>query len=257
MNINDWISSYHGMELDPIARPDWRGNENGILFLVYYFYLKDILGTLTDEDIKTYQQIVINLRTYDENSNQIRGLFDRGAKESLNPDKESIRTISHDNLSAISLFSKMLEHSGLAYHKEIADYGREHFWRFDNVYPDKPRWSRIQHPRDIVFWSYIDGKIWSNFFMWFVILNCFISCFSKEKDSQGRYVTSGRLLTFLRLYPYKNKLWGRLTWKICTYAVNKRFQNGWLEVFNIYFGNPEHPINLLAKEAYEKKKELF
>jgi hypothetical protein len=163
-----WISMYHGMELDPIARNDWRGNENGILFLSEWLIFKHFNGELTHEDIEDFISIVEGLRTFDKDGKQIEGLYDRGAGESLRFRQEGrqdeLRTISHDNLTAIACFSKLI---GLDYHKDIFWHGLKNMWRFDNAYPEKPRWGRIQHPRDMIFWSYL-GAPW--YLKWIAIL---------------------------------------------------------------------------------------
>ncbi len=66
-----------------------------------------------------------------------------------------------------------------------------------------------------------------------------------------------KLLAFMKLYTLRKKWFGKLTWKICTYFINKHFDEGWKFVFNFYFKNQEHPINLLANKIYEENKEIF
>lgn len=279
MNIDEkqWISDFHGMELDPVAEKEKRHNENGILFLAEYYYLKHAMGELTHGDIAQFQIIVENITSYDKDGNKIPGLYDRGAGESLWEDKDSIRTISHDNLSAIAGFSYLLRKEGLAYHKKIAAHGRKNFWRFDNVYPEKPRWGRIMHPRDIVYWSYLDGKFWAKFMIWYPILEMAFSCWkgkegrprlhekvitffkTRKWPKTDRYVvpTSGKLMTFARLYPMKDKFIGKLGWKLCSWLVERNWPTGWKGVFNYYYRNQNHPINLRANKIAEKNKRIF
>jgi len=79
-----WINMTHGLELEPISLPSApRGNENGILFLVVYYTLKELRGELTSDDVNTFCQIVENLETYNPNTlTKIHGLYDRGGSES-------------------------------------------------------------------------------------------------------------------------------------------------------------------------------
>ena len=273
MSEEKWISEYHGMELQPVAEPDKRHNENGILFLSYYYTLKYILGKLRHSDIAKFQIITENITTYRADGNKIQGLYDRGAGESMLK-KEDIRTISHDNLTAIACFSKLMESEGLAYHKKIREHGSKNMWRFDNVYPEKPRWSRLMHPRDVVFWSYISGQFWAKLFIWYPILEMIYTCY-RMKEGRPRlhekfinfiktrkwqktetYLvpTSGKLLSFLRLISIKDKFVGKISWRICSWLISKNFSNGWVDVFQIYFQEKDHPINKLARKAKEEGK---
>ena len=101
-----WISMYNGMELSPDALPDRRGNENGILFLAEFYMLKEMLGLLTEDDKSKFRDICIKLQSYRKVGEQVPGMFDRGAGESLIHEGEALRTPSHDNMTAISAFSK-------------------------------------------------------------------------------------------------------------------------------------------------------
>ena len=277
INEKEWISEFHGMELDPIADDSKRDNENGILFLAEYYYLKHLQGEMTHADIAKFQIITENIAARDKDGEKIRGLYDRGAGESLWEDKEKIRTISHDNLTAIAGFSYLFRKDGLAYHKQIAAHGRKNLWRFDNVYPEKPRWARFMHPRDIVYWSYLDGKLWAKFMIWYPILEMIYSCYEAKEGrprlhekvlhffktgkwlKTERYIipTSGKLMTFARMYPIKDKFIGKIGWKICSYFISKNFSNGWKEVFNIYYRNPENLIKQRVNKQYEKNKRIF
>lgn len=275
MDIKQWISSYHGMELQPVAEDDRRHNENGILFLTEYLFFKDINGELTHGDKFLHALIVDKLRTYSE-VGRFEGLFDRGAGESLNQDKDSIRTISHDNITAISCFNYLFADNKDRCEK-IRKHGVSNFWRFDNAYPSNPRWSRIMHPRDIVFWSYLGGSFISKFFIWYPILECMYSCFKKNEYTISRtqqlwkllttlkwekrefkYIhTSGKCLSFIRLYALKDKFIGKIGWKVCSFLVKRSFEDGWRGVFNYYFKNQDHPINITINNIYDKNKDIM
>jgi hypothetical protein len=267
-NEESYIDPSCGLELDPDTIPNQRQNENAILFLTLYYFLKQINSDLDYRDLDTYRQIIDNIRTYGDSGLQIAGLYDRGAGESLNSNKDSIRTISHDNLTAIACFSKLMEFYDFREHKDIKNHGEQSLWRFDNAYPGKPRWSRIQHPRDIIFWSYLGKSLWAKPLIWYPMLECILACWSVSVTKPDLFTkmitwmktrewpqsktilleTSGKLLAFVRLYVVKDKWWGRLTWKICTYLINKRAKRTWAEIFHWYFSNTDHPINQIVNE---------
>jgi hypothetical protein len=276
INEKEWISEFHGMELDPIADDSKRGNENGILFYSQFLYLKHIQGDLTHADIAKFQIITENLRSYDKDGKKIMGLYDRGAGESLWADKERIRTISHDNLSAIAGFSYLFKDEGLSEHKKVAAHGRKNFWRFDNVYPENPRWGRIMHPRDIIYWSYLAGRWWAKIAIFWVMIEAIISCAEAEEDrprihekvihffKTGKWLpkshtvipTSGKLMVFARFYPIRDKFVVKLTWRICSWLVEKNF-GSWQNVFHIYYKNPNNPIRKRLDKIVEKNKRIF
>ncbi len=133
------------------------------------------------------------------------------------------------------------------------------------------------HPRDIVYWSYLAGKLWAKFMIWYPILEMIWSC-SKKKEPRPRlhekilhfiktrkwqkterYIvpTSGKLMTFARLYPIKDTFCGKIGWRICSWFIAKNFEGGWKEVFHLYYKNPVNPINLRVKKQYEKNKRIF
>lgn len=153
-DLIDYISLYHGIQFHKNSF-SLRDNENGILFL---FWSLVLLGRSYNKNIrKFWKPIVNNLRSFDSKGNIILGLYDRGMGESKEK-KEEIRTISHDNITAIAAWDKKEA-------KNIVRHGWRNLWRFDNAYPEKPRWSRIQHPRDIIIWSCYAGHAWAAFFL--------------------------------------------------------------------------------------------
>jgi len=268
-----WIDLTHGMELEPDQNPNQRDQENGILTLVVYYYLKDSLGKLTEEDVNTFKIIVDRLRTYDNEGARYEGLFDRGAGESLKYSQEEkeqgkLRTISHDNLTAIASFSYFCN---LDIHKHIVDHGKKHFWRFDNVFPEKPRWSRIMLPRDIIYWSFLNKSLISKFFLWWFYVEILFSCLKKThrrptlfqriralfpgyKLSGYRAVgsdTSGKHLTFVRLYPLmcRGYLSAWAVWYLCEYICSWHWKEGFFYVFKNRY-REDHPVRILAEKVF-------
>lgn len=245
--MDNWIDISHGMELNPDLEPNLRQNENGILFLGHLILLKVATNTLTIDDINQVELIIQNLEAYDSNGKKINGLYDRGSEESLASSEHFVpaanrRSISHDNLTAISRLASLFK---LRYAKDIAAYGLNHCMRYDNCYPDKPRWERIQHPRDYFFWLWEGGyKLLA--LPWYPIFffSNLISCFTPQQE------TSGKLLMFNRLFLQKTWLL-RFNWAICNYVLKKKYGENWLEqVTAIYFyQRSDNPIRILAKEV--------
>lgn len=256
MNINEsrWINPTHGMELHPDINTGNRQNENGILFLAEYEFLKYELSQMFGSDVSIFNAIAKNLRTYKPNGvDRYEGLFDRGSGESLTIPKEEMRTISHDNITAIVAFSAMFH---LGYHEAVFKHGKRNFWRFDNVYPEAPRWSRIMHPRDIIHWSRLGGGVigkslaWS--FMWLFYVSQIWSALDKS-DKNGNINTSGPLLIFVRLFPLRRKsIVARGVWWLCQKIRKFYHKREYDFMFEYYFNDEQHPNRLLAKEVFTK-----
>lgn len=252
--LNKWISDYHGMELTPIAEVGERHNENGVLFFAEYLILKFIKGQLVNSDIARFQTIVENITAYSSPSSRVKGLYDRGAGESLWDNKSSIRKISHDNITAISAISRLFESEGLAYHKDIAIHGVKWQMRYDNRYPKSPEWifkkyndqydtSFQYHPRDWFFWLHSYYKIAWLFFPFFFIANV-VTCLTPKEETSGKWLMFVRLETGSR--------WSRLMMvnkKICYWILRKKYGDDFIDkMAQIYFwqrGNS--PIRKLTK----------
>ena len=245
----DWINPFHGMELHAGFNPNSRGNENGILFLVEYYILKEVLNSLSIHD--TYyvlRGIIDNLRAQNPDGTIIPGLYNRGKGESLTIPADRRRTISHDNITAISVMSRYF---GLEYHKDIGKYLLKNCMRLDNAYPEKPRWSRIQHPRDCFFWLFNAGGIYKLisyiFFPIFFIANI-VTCLSSENGKYSPEAASGKLMMFTRLeLGSRYSLLMRFNRFICYNIMKIRYGKSWIsKIANIYYVDPEHPIRLVA-----------
>lgn len=266
------------MEKLPIAVDYKRFNENGILLLAVYFFLKEESGErLTPEDKALFNEIVRNLRTHKADGTRFLGLYDRGSAESVNVPEDKRRTISHDNISSIAAFSHCYD---LPYHMCIYQHGVDNKWRFDNIYPDKPRISRTMHPRDIIYWSRLGGgKIGKSIawcFMWVFYLSQIYSCYKqykvrpslwhklREKFTSYKYTgntskgfsSSGKQLAYMRIYPLRKVSWvARCVWWACEKIVDR--YGGFDYVFEHYYDNdhfsdhnPDHPIIKLAKRTF-------
>lgn len=273
---DQYISEFHGMEKLPIAVDYKRFNENGVVLLSAYVFMKNELKDYTENDKIIYNTIIRNLRTYRKDGTRFQGLFDRGAQES----KESPTTdISHDNISSIAAYSYFAD---LPYHLSIYQHGVENKWRFDNAQPEDPRWSRLMHPRDIIYWSRLGGgKIGKSIawcFMWFFYLSQIHACWKKWKvrpslwhklrekftsykyqgNTSKGYSSSGKQMAFIRMYPLLKVSWvARLVWKLCVKLVDGHDRGGFAHVFDHYYDNdhfsdhnPDHPLIHMAKKVF-------
>lgn len=246
-----FINLSHGMELDSIeSNHEYRHNENGILFLVEYYILKYIRKELKSSDLIIFNKIVKNIQTCNINGNKIKGLYDRGEGESQIGHKwykvpEKRRDISHDNLTAISVFSSFFNKS---YSKDIARYAIKQQFRFDNCYPEKPRWFQCfkAHPRDWFCYLWHGGwpyRLISYPFFPIFFGACIVSCLSEYGNS------SGKLLWFTRLALTRERsLLHRLTWVFYKKLMRRKYGDNWLyKVFCIYINKtPDHPLRKLS-----------
>ncbi len=246
-----WISDFHGLELSPDADAARRGNENGILFLAEYYMLKDMLGELTQRDKDRFRDICESLQSCSSDGAVARGVFDRGAGESRTH-QPNPRTPSHDNLTAIACFS--FKH-GLRFHRDIATRGRKTCWRFDNHDTERPRWNRIQHPRDVILWDYIGAGGWlATLLLPLLVVILLEECFRLYKYRNGNRMlgTDGKLLTFVRIYHTKDRSWV-LRWcgLLCHLMLRWRWGDDYfVRIFAVYFHqDPMHPCNVLARRV--------
>lgn len=220
-----------------------RDNENGVLFYLEYIMIKEAAGLPIDEDIAAFKQIVEVIRTYENSNTRVMGLYDRGAGESLNPDKDAIRVISHDNLTAISAFDQRYGDGSEAEH--IAKWGIPCLL-YDNAYPRSQRIKTIQWPTDVMFWAMCSKNFWLKLItcpmFGLFLLRCFISNLDKP-DS-----TSGKLLNFVRFYSFKDKnIFMKLMWKGYAAMMRRQYGPNWVNaLMTIYFQNPAHPNRLLS-----------
>lgn len=246
INQEDWINPSHGLALFKGNTNTERDNENGILFLAELFIIKDMLGILTQEDLKIFSDITKDLQAYKSIDTQVEGVYDRGAGESLfaalKGEQNKLRTISHDNLTAISAFSHKYK---LPFAKHIAKYGLKHFMIYNNRYPDTIKFANAQwHPRDLFFWLWSAGGIYRALSLPFLpifIGASIVTCYGELSD------TSGKLLLFVRLESDDSFVMKTIK-KICYSILRNKYGADWLyQITRIYFHQPEHPIPILAK----------
>lgn len=228
--IKKYLNLDHGLELHEGNTSSHRGNENGILYLAEYFILKQLSGqSLNEKDKEIFEFIMDGLEVE-------KGLYDRGASDKLRESPK--RSISHDNLSAISAISKML---GTSHASEIASYGLKHFGIYNN---NQKGFSLPMNPANYSIWLALANKsaILQILFLPFFLIN-FIISLSKEKQN-----TSSKLLYLVELFPLREIQPYGFLYSIYVARMKKQYGEKYLkELFGIYFKDENHPNNVLAR----------
>ena len=244
--LHEYYDPSHGLELQVDEEPSKRQNENGILYLVETMFLLDMLRQSTATIRSWFMHLSYALRSYKDQEHQIHGLYDRGARESLDVPASERRTISHDNISAISAGSYWAN-SIVA--SQIYKYGIQHLFVYNNC---KPRTRGPMNPGNYAIWSYMGGSrlLWV-LFIPFYLINFFLSM-SKDREH-----TTARWLYFVELYPVRksNPFWKWL-WKLYVDDMQSMYGTKFLhEIAKIYFRDPNHPVTLFASkiEFYPEK----
>ena len=151
---------------------------------------------------------------------------------------EDTTYISLDNLTALSALSPN-------YAAKIYAETKRQWLRYDNLNPEKPSWSRIQQPRDIIFYGMQAGSWICWILSPIMLLFCFMSMFSSFDE------TSGKLLVWVRLYSLKQNLFMRIALWFFTLQLRVCHSQNWYDVVKIYFqGDEQHPVVLNFKRLY-------
>lgn len=227
-----YINPRHGMELDSSfviknvygSGTEYRGNENGILFYAEYIQCR---REFEPAHYAHFNAIVDRLEV-------VPGLFDRGAFESLTVDYKERRSISHDNISAIS--SLTVESA-----VDIYKYGKRHAFIYNNV---KPLTRYPMNPGNYSIWAYNGGSniVWL-LFLPFYLINLLITC-CKAKEN-----TSSKLIYFVELYALRhtNGAW-KFMWQVYEFFMQRMYGYSWLfQLTKIYFKDSNHPIRQEAE----------
>ena len=101
-------------------------------------------------------------------------------------------------------------------------------------------------PAKIFPWALCGGTNWHLLFTLPFYWLAFIITLLKPKEN-----TSGKILTFVELYPHKDSFWCSLIWKIYIWKMQKQYGDLWFYEINMIFHNDEeHPICKLAKQYH-------
>lgn len=180
--------------------------ENGILFTTEYLALKSRTKIDVGAEIKARDAINFILT---KNRKDIRWTDGDG-------------TWSHDNHTALVCASKILN---MKLHKKFFYY----------------QWWRRAHPRDFIFYMWASGGLLGLIgfsLLWIHTIIVVITCLSTKKAKNGALDTDGKLLAWLRTRSFNMPITKFLIDK----AIQKnRAAGSWKKVFQIYFGDPNHP----------------
>lgn len=227
--LEPYLNYNHGLELVKGLTDTERGNENGILFLVEYFILLDMLGQLTSEHANIFKQIVNDLEIED-------GIYDRGKLDRYG--EQPVRSISHDNISAISAGSYLF---GTEHARQIADYGLKHFFVYDNNGQEY----LPMNPGNYTPWLYLGerSKLLQLVFLPFFLINFTITMLKPKQD------TSSKLLYLVELYAMqKTSKFYKFLFNIYMKRIKKQY-DGLHNILLIYFHQDiNNPINVKARE---------
>lgn len=239
-----WFDERWGMNLHPGPHV-MNDNENGVLFMAENFIFKEAKGILTKEDIDFYAKTVKNLETYGKDGvTRIKGMYDKAANDSIvYKPRERIAVITHDNITAISAFSKR---HNLPFAKDINHYGMRNFFILDNIQPWAPRFERIQWWSDVSFWMFCGNNPLYLLFYPVLFVRTFLSI-STEPDN-----VSMKSLIFTKLYLTKDKgILMKLLWKGFRIRMRSQYGKFWVhELMKRYFKDPNHP-NILDSQGLE------
>jgi hypothetical protein len=231
-----WVNLSHGMELQPNINTGHRNNENGILYQAEYVMQLHKNADLNTQDKLVFESIVNALRHQDS------GVYNRGAGESTPEHEyyvapENRRTISHDNISAISCGSHLLGNYDEC--AKIAKHGIKNFFVYNNI---KPLRRLPVNPGNISPWLALGGytKL-ALVFLPFFIANFLITMSKPAQD------TSGKKLYLLKLYSLRNTFGFKTLYKLMNWKLQKQYGDNYInKIYTIYY--PEgHPLREITK----------
>jgi len=237
--LDDYYNPVHGLELEPNKNTGDRNNENGILFLVEFMFLSEFR---TDDDVADkFNDVVKRLEVE-------KGLYDRGALDgmitSINGVDLPKRTISHDNISAISAGSRLINDltngQECFFHHDIAEYGLKHFFVFNN---NRKGFRAPMNPGNYSIWLALGQRalILQILFLPFYLINFFIT------NNKPANETSGKLLNFVELYPLRKKFFWSMMYKVYTSMMRRMYDKDYMvKLTEIYFKDEKHPVRIAS-----------
>lgn len=237
LEIERYYTPISGLELEPDVNAGNRQCENGILFFVTTMFLAFERIEQLNEGGETFQFLHEKFPEVVSKLEVKPGLYDRGALDAVYEPRSQIRTISHDNISAISAGSYFCK---TKHAKDIYDYGLKHCFLYNN---NLSGWDTPMNPGNYSIWSKFGGsKIFFYFFMWIFTINFFIAN-AKEPAN-----TSEKLLNFVKLYPLRKDWLFGIYWKVYCWQMKRMYGEYFMEkLTEIYYRYSEHPARVMAK----------
>lgn len=202
-------------------------SENGILFATEFHLSEKLLGNKLDS-----AKISIAI-----NRTERIGWFD----PLPSGDNQPWCHFSHDNMTA--LYCLRFLHGYSVQRLPIIEWNNNKDLERINNY-----WL---HPRDILFYLIMKEKKWSYIGIILLGIMSLITCSAKRER------TSGKCLWWMRLNIlslHSSNLVRTISKYILT-VITKLLQkehgkNPWIDIFNIYFRNPDHPVRLNIGRLY-------
>jgi hypothetical protein len=220
-------------------------NENGVVFSAAEFFSSIYTNRPSIQSRDYLVGLLDNLKV-----SGMPGIYNRYDNE-IAPTND----ISHDNMTAIAVISHEL---GLQHHVDIYKYGKRYLFRYDNLNPTNPRWSRIFDPRDWALHSLLNKGYLGYVLMPYFYTTQLFTCAKKfdvrpqwwkrwflKAPGYNKYLAvSGKQMAFIRLMSLRKTWHGKLAFDICTKLVNNSV-GGWKVVFDTYYKNDNHPVRNL------------
>jgi hypothetical protein len=221
----EYFSNVYGLtgETDPTS-------ENGQLFLVEYLFL---INDLYPDDPDLEQVSLSNVMKEQLYASKVEsGLYHR------NPVLVN-KTMSHDNLLAITSFSKVY---GTFHAEEIWSYLVRHFGVYDNTKGRSKEFEKILpfNPGNYFIFGLCADSLLAYLFLPIFTINLIISC------NQSKEKVSGKLLDYVSFFPHRNRNF--ILKALYAYYVKKMTamygQDYMKEIITIYHGknSKEFPL---------------
>lgn len=239
-----------------ISRAKGETEENSLLWTAQNIILTEKANEDSEPRTAAFRRAVNRCRISE-------GVYNQNPKYSeYEPENPHDKYMSHDQLTAICSMS--YKH-GVYHHVDIWNEIKRQKFRYDNVNPEAPNWSRLLHPRDIIYIGLLNNSLICRALkpvldlmilvtflthykvrpIWYHRLWAYLT--TRNRVPVAKYVkTDGELLSYVRFNCYDMGLIA----KICNWLITKRF-GSWTKVFSTYFKVEYHINNVLAKRVDE------
>ena len=226
------MSKYYDKYNLLVSKPDYPNTEeNSYLWSVEEYFLLKLADMPLDVSESILRRSLTKMRLGP-------GLYAQNPLYAECEPQSKSKYMSRDQLMAIMAICK--EKSWFD-RKEIWKEIKNQYFTYNNVQDGTIRWITLF---DLPFYMYCADSKFKQLVIGLTALACIFSCLSKPEK------TSGKLLTFVRCQALKDHSWTMmLTGKVCDFLINRKYKNGWSDVFKIYFPYEDHPLNVLSQEA--------
>lgn len=225
MSIREDFKEYADSDgmLTPNFHPPVNSTGNGLLYTAEEMITLHELKLLTLEDQRAWDEIVKSC------------LVDGGMLK-RNKYKNNEQN-SHDDYTGVLTACYLLDSDFFT--RNIYQYGKEHWWNFNNVNPGKftgASWLG-RFPALIAHMYWCAGKTPNLFLRLYTALATIVSSSSDRKNHDNW------MLTYLRILVNNDKCWiNRLANKVFMKKLFQHYPDGFRQIFKEYCVNPQHPL---------------